>query len=550
MTGRLVTLEEAADTVWDVIVVGTGMGGATFGYAMARQGRRVLYCERGTNVPGADDTLAGCYPEEFIKGSKAGADRESLDLLQRAGRDSNAIEDLSATRLRRFLPFIGSGTGGSSALYGMAMERLFPSDFEPKRCHPNSTDDTLPERWPISYADMEPWYREAEALYRVRGTNDPLRPALEAGRTLLPPPPQTRESDWLSTHVGIKGLHPYRLPMACEFVDGCQGCQGYLCSRECKNDSSKICLFPAMFEHGASLVSGCRVTAVEVSGSGANGVVCEGIGGTRRVVHGGLVALAAGALHTPAILLRSTSCRWPNGLANASGMVGRNLMRHAIDLYALRLPAEIGGPEDNRQKQLAFNDFYDGKAGKLGSVQSFGRLPPTDMLFASMIDDLQQGPARCLVPLIRMSKPVLTRVLREIEGQRVILASTLEDLPHANNRVAPAGDGANLTLNYRLTGYQQQRVRQFRRLLSDALKPISFRLIAQANNNQRIAHACGTCRFGKSPVDSVLDATNRAHGVDNLFVVDASFFPSSGGTNPSLTIAANALRVAAGIAAS
>ena len=547
MTGRLITLDEAADTRWDVIVVGTGVGGATFGYAMARAGRRVLFCERGGAHLAFGDALTGTYPEEHIAGAMAGRDTASVKLLHRGGRDAGLVEDYSLASVRRFIPYIGSGPGGSSALYGMAMERLFPSDFEPRRHHPTATESSLPDRWPIDYAELAPWYRAAEALYRLRGTNDPLRAVLDPERQLLAPPPMSRESAWLSAHLESRGLHPYRLPMACEFVDGCQGCQGYLCPKTCKNDSAKVCLAPAMSDHGAHLVADCIVTRLESSSLAVTGVVCRNRADQVRVLRGEIVALAAGALRTPALLLRSATHDWPLGLANTSGLVGRNLMRHCIDLFAIRVPPEQGAPEDNRQKQLAFNDFYDGPDGKLGSVQSFGRLPPWEMLFASMHDDVLHSKLGFASPLLRAAKPLLRKTLGDLEEQHVVLAATLEDAPYADNMVSPArdlADDSTISLRYRLREHDMHRMTTFRRAVSDSLKPLRVRHIKMSESNQRIAHACGTCRFGNTPRDSVLDAYNRAHAIDNLFVVDASFFPSSGGTNPSLTIAANALRVA------
>jgi len=254
------------------------------------------------------------------------------------------------------------------------------------------------------------------------------------------------------------------------------------------------------------------------------------------------VILAAGALETPRILLGSASADWPEGLANDSLQVGRNLMRHYIDLYLVDPKV---AQFDNRHKEFAFNDFYQKDGMKLGSVQSFGRLPPAPLLAASMADDLRQGPLPWSAALFKLAQPVVQPFLGKLVNERMILAATLEDLPYADNRVALAGAGARLALSYRVRPHERARIGAFRGLMKDALKPYAFSVVKQAENNQRIAHVCGTCRFGTDPADSVLDANNRAHGLDNLYVVDASFFPSSGGTNPSLTIAANALRVAA-----
>lgn len=549
LSGRL-TLDEAAGQHWDVIVIGTGIGGATFGYAMACAGQQVLFCERGAahlDQAGGDGTaLTGHYPEEDLAGAIARYLALDQRLLRHAGRASDLVNDVSNRKTRSFVPFVGSGTGGSSALYGMAMERFFPADFEPRQQHPGDIDNSLPAAWPLSYTELAPWYSRAEALYRVRGSVDPLRAGFDGPRSLPAPPALTPAADWLAQHLSATGLHPYRLPMACEFLPGCQGCQGYICPKACKNDSARICLAPAVTEHGAQLLADCTVVKLETLHQRVTGVVCSQPDGSLRSLRARTVALAAGALQSPALLLRSASEAWPDGLANRSGQVGRNLMRHCIDLHAIAPPEQArptGG--ENRQKQLAFNDFYAGPAGKLGSVQSFGRLPPQRMLWATLLDDVAHSPWAALLPLLRRAAPLLTPTLRQLEQDSMILAATLEDLPNANNRVMlDPSQAEGLHLHYRMTAGQRQRVATLRRLIAARLRPLPVRLLKQAENNQRLAHVCGTLRFGRSAVDSVLDADNRAHGLDNLFAVDASFFPSSGGTNPSLTVAANALRVA------
>ncbi|OYU99517.1 MAG: glucose-methanol-choline oxidoreductase [Burkholderiales bacterium PBB5] len=552
MASQVISLDEAAGQTWDLVVVGMGVGGGTFGWAMAQRGQRVLFCERGQlPLAGPRDPLTGRYPEEGLPGHQAGQDPASRQALRRAGRDADLIMDSSAGRLRSFLPFIGAGGGGSSALYGMAMERFFPSDFEPGRHHRADEGASLVREWPVSYGDMAPWYDRAEVLYGVRGTRDALRSPFEAAPQLPEPAALTPANDWLQQQLLSEGLHPYRLPMAGGQAPGCQTCQGTLCPRACKNDSFNRCVLPALQHHGACAVENCRVLSLTGSSRLATGVVCEDADGLRRTLRTRAVALAAGALRTPALLLQSASEDWPAGLGNGSGLVGRNLMRHYIDLWALKVPEELQQSLDNRPKQLAFNDLYCRDGEKLGSVQSFGRLPPVPMLQAAMRDDVQFAAGAWAAWGLLAARPVLQPVLRDIEHRRVLLATTVEDLPRAQNRVhlPPAGaPPGSVGMHYRLANTERQRVKRMRIQMAQILRKQSFRLLKQAENNQRIAHACGTCRFGLSAGDSVLNAHNRLHEVDNVWVLDASFFPSSAGTNPSLTIAANALRVAASLA--
>ncbi len=522
-------LKEAARRRWDVVVVGTGMGGATFGWAMARAGRSVLFLERGRNLLG-EERLAGDYAEMIARERNEPVE----ELLPAAGRWHSPLVDRSGRRERVFVPFVGSGTGGSTGLYGAALERLFPEDFEPGRHHEKG-ESNLPETWPIGYDALRPWYREAEALYEVAGEIDPLRAdALDATAT---PPPLDEVNRSLAEHLAAKGRHPYRLPTACREGSNCRDCQGFLCASRGKRDSASVCLQPAILEHGAVLISECEVRQVEADEKQVTALLCRDPTGEYRV-RGDLVALAAGALQTPALLLRSVSRHWPEGVANRSGQVGRNLMRHAIDLYLVRPPGGVS----RYRKQLAYNDHYLTSEGKLGSVQSFGMLPPLPMVLEELQRDLRHAvpPVGMLQPLLR---PLLAGVLRHTLEGKMILAGILEDLPYRDNRVLPERDGG-LELRYRLGDGDRGRLRRFRRRVARDFHPWPVKRLSQAENNQRIAHVCGTCRFGEDPDSSVLDPWNRSHDLPNLLVVDASFFPSSGGINPALTIAANALRVA------
>ncbi|MCM2279792.1 MAG: GMC family oxidoreductase [Oligoflexia bacterium] len=221
-------------------------------------------------------------------------------------------------------------------------------------------------------------------------------------------------------------------------------------------------------------------------------------------------------------------------------------MRHFVDLYVIR--PKTAAVRNTTWKELGFSDYYLSRGGKLGSVQGFGGLPPPAHLVDSLEHDLRLGPLPFAGFFFKPVKPLVRRFLETRLTGSLILASLVEDLPYEDNRVELAADG-RLHLRYRIRRTERKRVTQMRRHLRRLLKPYHPLLIKQAENNERLAHACGTCRFGLNAADSVLDGDNRAHDLSNLYVIDASFFPSSGGTNPSLTIAANALRVAEKIAA-
>ena len=537
------SVSDITSRTWDHIIVGTGMGGSTLGYSLARAGHSVLFLERGnSHLQNSSEPLLDDFPERLTDLPGDGA------ALPRGGRYPEALLDLSRGKPRAFTPFIGSGTGGSSALYGMALERFFEQDFSPGDQHAGS-DAALPAHWPLSYGDLSAFYRTAEALYRVRGSADPLRP--QDDNCYLQPPALAEPNRELFDFFKAKGLHPYALPMACEFTTNCNTCQSFLCSRNCKNDSSRICLQPALEAHNAALLANCEVLRIEASATSVNALQCNYAGSSLSLKAHNYI-LAAGALESPRLLLASASAAWPDGVGNGQDLVGRHLMRHYIDLYAVFTRSKFH--EGDLVKQLAFNDLYSGDGRKLGSVQSFGLLPPADLLAQDMQHDIKRDLGAVVGALFGLGKPVVRAVLGRVLRNSVLLATTLEDLPFRDNRVSlvPASaspDNARLAIRYRPGAGEEARINRLRQDMRTLLKPYRYLLLKQAENNDRIAHACGTCRFGDTAATSVCDSDQKVHGIDNLYIADSSVFPSSGGINPSLTIAALSLRLAARLGA-
>ncbi len=475
-----------SDRIWDVIVVGTGMGGATLGHALAKAGRTVLFVEAGQKSIGS--TFVEATP-----GYGELSEVERSNVLMRGGRVCEPVDDGEGDE--GVVPFMGLGTGGSSALYGMALERFFPQDFD---------------RWPVSYQEMLPWYEAAERLYRIRGTVDPLRQ--ESVPDLLPPPALSKSNSIVFSKVSGQGLHPYRLHLGCERLDGCQICQGHVCPRQCKNDSRRICLEPALRLENAQMVTESPARSLEMNGRRVTHVVTP----TARLA-GRVIVLAAGALVTPGLMPAS---------ANRSGCVGRYYMRHAIDLFALRKAPLFASGSDS--KEMSFNDFYQVDEDLLGNVQSFGPLPPVGYLL--------DRPGRRWYS--RLGDPV-TRLLWKRAMRTPVLAAILQDDPREENHVC------GRQIHHRLGDDDLRRQKRLRQLMMDALRPLgAMRMYSRHKDRAGLAHSCGTCRFGHDPGTSALDSLNRAHDIDNLYVVDASFFPTSGGVGPALTVAANALRVA------
>jgi choline dehydrogenase-like flavoprotein len=534
-------------TVWDVVIVGTGMGGSTLGYALARMGRKVLFIEKGQFLHGepSNDALSGAASLE------PGEDPQRR--LAGGHWPLRIVGDGSFGPLEFFAP-LGCGTGGTTTLYAAALERLRPADFAPRAQFPQATDSTLPERWPIRYEDLEPYYRQAEALFRVCGDADPL--SQDAPTPLREPLPLGPRDQHLRDSLTRLGLHPYRIHVGCEYKTACEECAGRLCRRACKSDAATVCLLPALRESGAALLTECEVVKLSADASRVTHLHCMH-GGRELTIRASVFVLAAGAYMTPVLLLNSASPTWPVGLANRSGLVGRNLMVHVADYIALtpleRLSA--AGP----QKCLALNDFYQVDGEKLGSFQAVGASISPGQIMQYIRDVAERDPRwwvrlagprpswwrRLASPLVRALSWLLFHAFNFKNA--AVWGAVVEDLPYHDNRVIADPSAPNgMRFEYRYTDELRSRVESFRRRLARAVAPHRT-IVLSSENNLNFGHVCGTCRFGDDPTTSVLDADNRTHDVQNLYVVDASFFPSSGGVNPSLTIAANALRVAGAI---
>lgn len=511
---------------WDVIVVGCGMGGGTAGYELARLGRRVLFLEKGFLLHGAD------------AGSLLNSIRTPADAVMWNGRWPEKVRGQTSFGPVDFHAPLGCGTGGSTCLYSGQLERFRAADFRPRQWYPDGGDSNLPEEWPVSLEEMQPFYRRAETLFGVRGTPDPLEPDPEA--TLGVPPAMSERDRVLFEAFQAQGLHPYRSHMAVAYVDGCRECDD-VCRQGCKGDAGSRCVLPALIQHHAAILPRCEALALETDGRRVTGLRVWWRE-REQTLRAKVVVLGAGAWMTPLLLLRSRSAEWPDGLANRSGLVGRNLMLHATDLVAVE-PKEWH-PTDGPSKAVTLNDFYDDRGHKLGTFQSVGRRLDARTIELLLICAAERDSARW-EGLSPGFAPRAAKLATHRFRAASLMATIVEDLPYVENRVIPDTSSTNgMRFEYRYTGELHRRNQHFQRRLHEALAPrLAAHVMPLGGNNINYGHVCGTCRFGNDARTSVLDRTNRAHEVDNLYVVDASFFPSSGATNPSLTIAANALRV-------
>ena len=490
---------------FDVIIVGSGAGGGTMASALADTGAEILVVERGDFIPRE--------PENRDPGAVW------KDLRYRA--DDTWFDGSGEP----FRPYIHYCVGGNTKFWGSVLYRLRREDFGAME----HVDGVSPA-WPIDYETLAPYYERAERLFHVHGTSgdDPTEPP--RGPFPYPAVPHEDEVERYLERIRAQGLHPSSLPLGLRDIgaeDGCvlcDTCNSFPCHREAKSDADVCCVRPLLEQPNVTLWTSARARRCLTSASGTRvtGVEVEREGGVHRV-EAPVVVLSCGAVQSAALLLRSASDRHPDGLANSSGLVGRRYMAHLSTMMAGFHPFRRN--PTTFQKTVAINDFYlRGPDGDypLGQIQSQGR---THGVMAQTVVPW--------VPLWFYNY----WVARGLDW----LAMT-EDLPRPDNRVTVDTEG-RIQLAYRPTNViaHERLVQEVRQMLRRLGLRIQY---VHSHNTGNTTHQCGTACFGTDPRESVLDPYCRAHDVENLFVVDGSFFPSSAAVNPGLTIVAQALRVA------
>ena len=499
---------------WDVIVVGSGMGGATVAHALALTGLEVLVLEKGRRIAATTDQDQGVTPEVRIE----------------RGWWPMPISEMRSdgTHATVFAP-LGCAVGGSTVHYAAALERMAATDFQ----QVGSATRNLPQ-WPVTYEEFLPHYEAAETLYRVQAS-----PEAAIGRM----------SEWdraLMERMRRNGLQPEPLRVAMRYDDQCEECIGRICPRKCKADAASACLDEALRRKNCRMLQNCDVQSVAADGASVQGVraVCEG---KEILIRGRIVVLSAGAFRSPLILLRSASAAWPAGLANESDQVGRNLTFHTTDLFALWAPHRY----DRRGKQkkaISVRDFYLVAGERLGYEQSMG-IEIGRGAIALHLKNIMRGRGIASELLLSVLAKVPSHLGALFLGNAGLFAAMTEDDPDPDNRVTvDPGQPDGARFSYTITDDVRRRADALRDKFAAAIRPWRLARLSTALTMNH-GHPCGTCRFGADPRSSVLDRDCKAHGLSNLFVVDASFMPRSGAINPSLTIAANALRVAPRIAA-
>lgn len=485
----------------ELVIIGSGMGGATLAAALAPSGRRILIVEAGDHLPDTPETRDGgaIHARGFFRPKETWLDGQG----------------------QPFSPGNFYYVGGNSKFYGAVLLRYRESDFNPIHHMGGTTPG-----WPITYAEIEPWYQAAETMYRVRGTlgEDPTEPA-HSGTYPFPPIADEPEVADLRRRLRAIGLHPSSLPLGVDIERWLERAKipwdGYPDTNGGKMDAESIAMAEALRHPNVTLLTRQRADRLECDVDGRIVAVhVTGTEGPSRIA-APLFALASGAVNSAALLLRSADEAHPQGLANRSDQLGRNFMNHNCSAVLAIHPFRRN--RCTYQKTLMVNDFYEtgGPAGApLGNIQMLGRVSG---------EILAAGAG---LPLM-LANLISSRALE--------LYAMSEDLPDPESRVSL--QNGQIKLDWKRSNWDahQALVARLKRELRRAGYPI---VVSKPFDRRTPSHQCGTARMGRDPARSVTDIHNRAHDHPNLFITDASVLPTSAAVNPALTIAALSLRAA------
>ncbi|WP_108261860.1 GMC oxidoreductase [Mangrovicoccus ximenensis] len=490
----------------DLIIIGSGVGGASLAAALAPSGLRILVVEKGRH-------LLPC-PEA--------RDDEAI-FLRRYFAPTELWMGSDGT------PFVAGNhyaVGGNSKFYGGVMYRYREADFAPRR-HPGGTSPG----WPLAYADLAPWYDRAERLFRVRGAagEDPTEPP-RSGSYPFPPVPDEPAIATVRRRLSAAGAHPASLPLAIDIdtwlAGGQTGWDAFPNTGRGKIDAETGPLADALACPNVTLLAGAEVVRLETGAGGTRiSAAIIRMDGREKPLAARGFALAAGAIQSAALLLKSADAAHPAGLSNGSGQVGRNFMNHNSSAM-LTLDPRMKNTSVY-QKTLGLNDFYDADPkGRqpLGNVQGLGRIT---------------------APVLKANMPWLPMPLARLLAAYAFgwfLQS--EDLPDPESRVT--WEKGRIVINWKRSNMQAHRslIRRTRALMRKA----GFPLVLVRTFGMRVtSHQCGTARLGTDPRTSVVTPQLRSHEIANLWITDASVLPTSAAVNPALTVCALALRAADGI---
>jgi choline dehydrogenase-like flavoprotein len=496
---------------YDIVIVGAGVGGGAMANHLARTGARVLIIERGIYLPREADnwSVKAVFIDRKYTAKETWLDRDG----------------------KPFNPSTFYYVGGNSKFFGAATVRFRREDFAELQ-----HEGGVAPAWPVSYEEFEPYYAEAERLMGTHGTagTDPIEPP-RSGPMPYPAIGHEPEIEAIAEKLRAKGLRPFPLPIAIDRHDGgtcirCATCDGFACKLGAKNDAEVRFVAPALATGRLDLVLETKALRflTDPSGRTVTGLEVEQ-GGERRIIRGGLFISAAGAINSAALLLRSANEQHPRGLGNnSSDQLGRNYMAH--NNTAMMAVHPLHKNRVKFQKSLCINDFYLANTVRpypLGNVQGLGKLQG-GMLTANM-------------------RWIPEWVMTLFAQRSVDWWIMSEDLPDPENRIGVESDG---TIRVSYTPNNIKAHGELVQHWTSVMKSLGFPIVLTQKMDITVSmHQCGTARFGNDPASSVLDSHCKAWDLNNLYVVDASFLPSSAGFNPSLTIVGQSLRVAEHIAA-
>ncbi|MCB8883680.1 GMC family oxidoreductase [Acidisoma cellulosilytica] len=508
---------------YDVIIIGSGPGGGAVAQRLAPTGKRILILERG----------------DYLPRSPANWDSKTVFVDGAYQADETWYGGDGQT----FQPALHRYVGGNSKVYGAALFRLRKADFE----EVHHVDGVSPA-WPLKYEAFEPYYAEAERLFHVHGQRgeDPLEP-LASGPYPHPPVSHEARIQELNDSLVNEGLKPFHLPLGILLDEKngkptptsicirCDAFDGFPCLLNGKADAQVILIDPTLAAYSnVTLMTGAYVSRLETDASGrrVNKVVVERDGGEEEY-SADIIVVACGALSSALLLLRSANDQHPHGLANGSDQVGRNYIRHNMSV----LMAILKEPNHTVfQKTLALSDYYfksDDWDYPLGLIQMCATSHAEQIKGEALPKWLEWLPA---MPFDKMAEYSMDFWLQS------------EDLPRPENRIYYDGDRVVLDVTENNMEAHHRLKKKLEHLMSVVgAHPVLLERSLYLGKNIPIsgtAHQAGTARFGTDPATSVLDLDCKAHELDNLYITDASFFPSIGAVNPTLTIIANALRVA------
>jgi len=490
----------------DIVIIGSGVGGSSLAASLASSGKRIVILERG----------------DYLKDSVEA--RDDIAIFQRGHYRSS--EEWWGTDGQNFLANNYYYVGGNSKFFGAVMYRYRKEDFD-ARPH---LDGSSPG-WPITYDELEPWYQRAEDVFRVRGAlnQDPTEPPHKRPYA-YPPVPDEPTIASVRERLKRAGVHPACLPLAVD-IDawlgrGKTGWDAFPNTGLGKVDAEVGPLSQALQHPNVNVITGAQVLRLETDDSGKK--VVSAIfrkDGAEQRISAEIFAVAAGAVQSAALLLRSANHAHPAGLGNSSDQLGRNFMNHNTSAM---LVLDYKRNASVYQKTLAFNDFYNENneyRAPLGNVQLLGHITGNILK------------ANFPVPA---PKWLVNLIARHAIGWFL----TSEDLPNPESRVMVKDDKivvnwirSNMDAHYAL-------IKKTKKVMRDAGFPI---VLTQTFGRKTTSHQCGTARLGADPRTSVVDLNCRSHDVENLYITDASVLPTSAAVNPALTISALAIKAGASI---